>query len=62
MDLRRIRQLGRLSVWKVQEERIFEKEVRSPSHELFHRYLSMRGMPRYLDRRELRVKTRRFVM
>jgi hypothetical protein len=60
--LRRMRRLGRLRERKVQEESLLAKEESSPSQELFRRALSMRGMPRYLDGRELRVKPRRFVM
>jgi hypothetical protein len=61
-DLRRMRWLGRLRVRKFQEESLFSREERRPSQELFLRAFSMRGIPRYLDGRELQVKPKRVVM
>jgi hypothetical protein len=62
MDLRRIRRPGRFRERKVQEESLFSREDKRSSQELFRRALSMSGMPRYLDGRELRLKPRRWVM
>jgi hypothetical protein len=62
MNFMRISRLGWLSVRKVQEASLFKKEVRSPSQDLFQRDFSRRGMPIYLDGRELRVKPKIIVM
>jgi hypothetical protein len=45
--------LGRLRVRRVQEESFLEKEESSCSQEEFRRALSIKGIPRYLDRRDL---------
>jgi len=37
-------------------------EERTPSQKFFHVDFSMRGIPRYLDGRELQVKPKRVVM
>jgi len=58
MALRRMRWLGRFKALKVQEESRLEKEERRFSQEEFRRALSIKGMPRYLDRRELLLKPR----
>jgi hypothetical protein len=51
-----MRRLGRFRTLKVQEESLLVKEERSCSQEEFLRALSIRGMPRYLDGRELQLK------
>ena len=53
-----MRQLGRFKALKVQEESLLEKEDKRCSQEEFQRALSIKGMPRYLDRRELLLKPR----
>jgi hypothetical protein len=54
-----MRRLGRFRARKVQEASLLVKEDKRCSHEEFWSALSIRGMPRYLDGRELRLKPRR---
>jgi hypothetical protein len=52
-----MRRLRRFRTLRVQEESFLVKEERRCSQEEFRRALSIRGMPRYLDGRELTVET-----
>ena len=58
MDLSKMRRLGRFKALKAQEESLLEKEDSKSSQEEFRRALSIKGMPRYLDGRELLLKPR----
>jgi hypothetical protein len=48
-----VSRLGRLRALRVQEESFLVKEERSCSQEEFRRALSIKGMPRYFDGRDL---------
>jgi len=48
-----MRRPGRFRTLRVQEESFLVKEERRCSQEEFRRALSIKGMPRYLDGREL---------
>jgi len=56
--LSRTRWLGKFRVLKVQEEILLEKEERRCSQEEFLWALSIKGMPKYLDGRELLLNPR----
>jgi hypothetical protein len=55
-----MRRLRRFRTLRVQEESFLVKEERRCSQEEFQRALSIRGMPRYLDGRELLLKPKIF--